>query len=479
MGKNRTRFAMGSQGRLPLALTAGAALVSLLTLWLATAIGHADPPLSSLDVGYLDFSYESRPPEPGSHRFYLPLLTKQRGSPPGAPASPEVKGGYRDFTFNLDCSAKPTAEKPESKLWFNDGFWWGSLCNEVKADYHIYRLDPATQTWVDTGMLLDERARSRADVLWDGSHLYVVSHLIEEGGQPSDDPSRWGRLYRYSYDSGAKLYRLDDGFPVTVTRGKSETLTMAKDAIGQLWVTYVENQQVMVNHSLGDDKLWGGPFPLLVPDATNLTADDISSIVAFDRHIGVMWSNQNTNKMYFAVHADGTFEGIWQSGVAYPTFVDDHIHLKALPADPAGRVFAVIKTSRSAGPEPRIVLLVCTGNNCTSSDDWETHTVSRVADGHTRPILLIDNENRDLYVFTANSEDGGAIHYKATDLDNIRFPEGAGAPFIDSTLDRVVNHPTSTKQNLSSTTGLIVLASDSETHHYLHNRLGLGAQYPP
>ncbi|MFQ5858180.1 MAG: phytase [Anaerolineae bacterium] len=400
------------------------------------------------------------------------------GNTPVARADHEVDAGYRDFAYDDSCSANPTAEKSESKLWFNDGFWWGSLCNDVVADYHIYRLDPATQTWVDTRTLLDERAKSRADTMWDGTHLYVASHLIVKGGPPGDDPSWWGRLYRYSYDSGSKTYSLDDGFPVNVTRGRSETLTIAKDTTDTLWVTYIENQQVMVNHSTGDDRAWSTPFVLPVPDANNLTVDDISSIITFDGHIGVMWSNQNTNKMYFAAHADGAPDEAWQSGSIYTVSADDHINLKSVQADPAGGVFAVVKTSLTGGLEPRIVLLACTSGKCASSSEWETHTVSRGAEGQTRPLLLIDLEDRDLYVFTTTSEGGRAIYYKTTDMDDIQFPEGPGEPFIESAMDVKISNPTSTKQNLNSRTGLVVLASDSDTRYYLHNYLGLGTASP-
>ncbi len=64
-------------------------------------------------------------------------------------ASTPVEYGYRDFQFGASCSSTPTGEKPESKLWWNDGFWWGSLCTPdvggANDGYHIYRFDVATQ----------------------------------------------------------------------------------------------------------------------------------------------------------------------------------------------------------------------------------------------------------------------------------------------------------------------------------------------
>ena len=42
--------------------------------------------------------------------------------------STPVDVGYRDFDFySGGVLSTPTVEKPESKLWWNDGFWWGIM----------------------------------------------------------------------------------------------------------------------------------------------------------------------------------------------------------------------------------------------------------------------------------------------------------------------------------------------------------------
>src|SRR5207237_334552 len=101
--------------------------------------------------------------------FFLPGL--------GTPLVRAQNVGHRDFSYGKTGDAKLTGERPESKLWWNDGSWWGSLFDPLTLAYHIYRLDAATQTWVDTGTALDSRTWSKADALWDSSagKLYVVS----------------------------------------------------------------------------------------------------------------------------------------------------------------------------------------------------------------------------------------------------------------------------------------------------------------
>ena len=405
------------------------------------------------------------------------------GSLRGAQASVPVEVGYQDFSFpaGTGVNSEVTAEKPESKLWWNDGFWWASMWSTAGNAYHIYRLDLATQSWVDTGTALDDRSDTKADALWDGQHLYLVSHIWTGMGAASSDPTKWGRLYRYSYNAGTDTYTPDAGFPVNVTQGKSETLVVDKDSTGQLWVTYVETTQVLINHSLnGDDSAWSTPFVLPVDNTTGLTSDDISSVIAFGGRVGMMWSNQNqsTKKMYFAGYVDGDPATAWQGVAAYSVSADDHINLKSLQTDSAGNVFAAIKTSRSSA---LIVLLVCRSLACVAANDWSAYTVYDSGEFNpTRPILLIDTENRTLYVFTRSRETAGqpGIYFKSADMDNIQFPTGVGTKFIKNAADDGINDPTSTKQNLNSSTGLVVLASDSATKYYFHNYLSLSGGSP-
>ena len=401
-------------------------------------------------------------------------------------ASEPVEYGYRDFSYpsGTGDNEEVTAEKPESKLWWNDDYWWGSLWSTSGNAYHIYRLDLGTQSWIDTGTQLDPRKDTKADVLWDQSNqkLYVVSHIWTGSGVYAPPGDR-GELFRYSYNSG--VYTLDPDFPVEVNSAKTETLVLEKDATGQLWVTYVQEDssdgeyKVWVNRSLnGDDTAWGTPFILPADDSAIVDSDDISSIITYNNHIGVMWSNQNSSDtMYFAVHPVGAPDDVWTPVRAYSTSGDDHINLKALEADSAGNVYAAIKTSLHA---ELIVLLVCKNNinRCKTESDWISYPVYQSSTySPTRPILLIDTSNRNLYVFTRNKDSQGdsGIYYKQTSMDNIQFSDDIGIPFIRSSTDTGVNDPTSTKQNLDSATGLVVLASDSGTRYYFHNYMALGS----
>src|SRR5829696_3972036 len=205
-----------------------------------------------------------------------------------------------------------TGEKPESKLWWNDGLWWASMFESTSRTWHIFYLDRTAnpKTWVDTGTVIDPRANSRADTLWDGSHLYVASHVFASSNTAAASGLP-ARLYRFSYDGSTNRYTLDSGFPATIGDYSSEALTLDKDSTGRLWATWTRGQSVYVNSSTTSDNNWGTPLILPVSNATNIDPDDIAALIAFRGRIGVMWSSQKAATTYFTYHFDGDSRDTW------------------------------------------------------------------------------------------------------------------------------------------------------------------------
>lgn len=375
--------------------------------------------------------------------------------------------------------SSPSGSKPESKLWWHDGSWWGSLFHEASQTFHVYRLDSATQVWSDTGTVLDRRRSSRADVLADGSRLYVASHVYTTSpaaGTPS-------YLYRLSYDSSARKYLMDAGFPVAISDYKTETLVIDKDSTGVLWATWVQANRIWVNRTSGNDANWGTPFILPV-SGTTVDPDDISSVIAFGgNRIGVMWSNQIDSKVYFAVRRDGDAATTWETSrtaIQGPGTADDHINLKSVGATTDGRVFAAVKTSHSSSSAPLIMLLVR-----DTAGAWSSSVFGRVSDSHTRPIVLLDEQKRVIHMFatgpqppSTSGQSGGTIYEKTSPLDQISFPAGYGTPVIRDADVADLNNVSSTKQNVNATTGLVVIATNDTTRRYWHHFDALGGSTP-
>ena len=277
------------------------------------------------------------------------------------------------------------------------------------------------------------------------------------------DGAWWAVMYNTATGSFEIYKRIDGAWSTT------GTVVDARDGSCQVYVT----------HSTTDQSTWVTPYVMPVGNPANVSADDISSIVSFNGHIGVMWSYQAPNgtgvpdEFYWATHIDGQPDDAWQVQPAFGgiEMADDHINLKAIDGDPAGQVFAAVKTSLNRAADPQIMLLWL--------DDWgawHSTTVLRVSDGTpTRAQVAIDKGSRDLYVFASEGPccTGGAIYMKETSLDSIAFPTGPGIPLIESSTGPKINNVDTPKEPVDSTSGLPILASDDSTHRYWHTFIPL------
>jgi len=394
------------------------------------------------------------------------LLGLALTQPESAAAAPGDIGYQGPST--VGAGSAPTGSKPESKVWWNDSYWWASMWDAGSGDFHISRLNTSSQSWTDTGVGLDDRANTKADTLWDAASgkLYVASHAFSE----SPASGYASRLYRFSYNAATDTYTRDAGFPVSINNFRTETLVIAKDSTGQLWATWAQGGKVWVNttvcNPVCNDAAWNTAF---VPSVTgtSVKSDDISSVIAFGGgKIGVMWSNQNAAADYFAVHSDSNPDSTWsvETALQGSGLADDHINLKT---DASGRIYAVVKTSKSGSADPLVMVLAR-----STGGSWSSHVFGRKSDHHTRPIIELDEANGILHVFATSPESAGVIYEKTSSTSSISFATGLGTPVLKDA-DGKVNNATSTKQNVSPSSGLVVLGS-SNNSVYFHQLLTLG-----
>ena len=397
--------------------------------------------------------------------------------PQAASAAADV--GYQDYAYAGTSSPNGT-KRAESSLWFNDGSWWGNMWEPTSGDFHIFRLDPVTQIWRDTGTAVDTRSGTHADTLWDGQRLYIASH-VHANTPASGHPTY---LFRFSYDPLAKRYTREAGFPAQINNYSSKAVTIDKDSTGKLWATWMQGTQVYVNRSLGDDSTWGTPF---VPPVTGTTVtnDELSSLVAFGgQNIGLMWSNQTSSGTgyRFAVHRDGQPDTTWEPSAQARSgaeSADDHINLKA---DSSGRVYAAIKTSLNSASDPLTEVLVR-----GTDGSWSRAVAGTVAECPNRPMVLIDEEHDVLHLLQTGpsptafscTTSGGTIYEKTAPLGALSFPAGRGTPIIQDGDSAAVHDVSSTKQIISAATGLAALAVNTSTSFYWHAYVDLGPPPQP
>jgi hypothetical protein len=394
-----------------------------------------------------------------------------RASPLAPPPPSDSRIG---FAFPATLPQPPTADKGQSKLWFHDGSWWGVLVDSETNGSHIHRLDADSERWTDTGVVVDERAESTADVLSDGARLYVAT------GGSSPDAGEHFRLLRFSYNAESRTYSLDTGFPVQLTDTGVKRLTIGRDGIGILWITYVLDGQVWISHSRSDHRSWAVPHVL--PAGRTSVAAEQSVILAYGGRVGVVWTSPVDGTVSFASHADGDPPNAWtvtSTSLEGGLPADDHLEVGALSGPEGATVYIVVKTSLDTladthPTDPQMVLLVLGPNG-----RWTAHIVGVLRDRHTQPVLLVDEDARQLYVFAVAPFGQGAVYYKRTPADDIQLPPGLGTAFLAWPGGSQVTIPTSTKQNVGAESGIVVLASDVATNRYVHGNLDLSRVASP
>ena len=127
----------------------------------------------------------------------------------------------------------------------------------------------------------------------------------------------------------------------------------------------------------------------------------------------------------------------------------------------------------------------------TTAGAWSVHLVGTVGDCNTRPHLAVSEQLDTAWVFlTSPFGSGGSIYVKSAPLsgpDAFVFRGTAdqtiqrGAPFIRSATETRIDDPTTTKQTVTATSGIAVLANNlfhaasGNQKFYLHNKMSIAA----
>lgn len=369
----------------------------------------------------------------------------------------------------IDPDDSPTASKPQSKLWYAQQQWWGILLDDATNAFHIHSFSALSNSWTDTGTVVDLREKSRADALWDGTHLYTVSALPAGTGA-----GQAIQFKRFSYNSGTGKYTPDPTYNKTINGGGVEAAVIAKDSTDRIWVAYTVANNVRVVVSPDGGLNFNAPMAIPVPDSEGLDPDDIATVVAHSNKISVVWSKQAAplaSQIYVASHPDSSAPNAGWTSEALITGIgaaDDHVSM-SVDGDGSGRVFVVAKggsddSSPPAPTDPLIRLFVLDG------DTWDTFTHSTVGDDLTRPVVVVDRDANKIRVFATSPVAGGVIYEKSTSWTSPgSFGAGKGTPVLQLASDTFINNVTTTKQNVTVGTGLLLLGSDQKTGHYVHN----------
>ena len=272
--------------------------------------------------------------------------------------------------------SQDTADKPQSKVWFYSGSWWAVLPSTAESPQGtwLWQLQPDL-SWA-AALHLSSATDARADVTLDGA----LAHVLLYGAAPE--------LVSLEHSTATHTYEAWSLRPTNtpVSLPGSETASLAIDSTGRIWIATESGTSVHAHYADSPYTSFSGPVVL----ATGIAADDIAAVTALpDSTIGVLWSNQNTERFGFRIHLDSDGPTVWQADEVPASqsalnvgdgMADDHLNL-AVGTD--ATLYAAVKTSYDTSGFPTIALLVRRPNG-TWDDLYEVDTAG------TRPVVVLN-----------------------------------------------------------------------------------------
>jgi hypothetical protein len=357
-----------------------------------------------------------------------------------------------------------TAYKPESKLFYTpDNRWWALLGSAMPRGLGLYEL--VDHRWRHRMTLPGSDPWHKADALFDPADRTLFVAARDNGAVSGN--TRTTVLYRLSYLGGGS-WSAPLG-PTSITTTNPEAVTIARDSQRRLWTAWESGGEIKVKHTAPG----GTSFSYTNSTTSGVGSDDLAAVTAFSTPtgpgIGVMWSDQTTQRFSFAWRADVEPIGTWHTETAYGAGVggctglcsDDHVNLKVA----GGEVFAAVKTSKNdvAQPAPADPLIVLLRRSPTGA--WTSFPVSPVSQDASRPVVLLSPQRGAIWVFAQKAFED--VYVWESPFASPRFDSAAVAPWTVGSGTR--NDPTTTKQEIPAGLPAVVETSRASTNEYWHN----------
>ncbi len=311
-----------------------------------------------------------------------------------------------------------TGEKPQSKVWEYNDTWYSVMPD--KEGTWVWKLN-GTDWQKDLQLTGDNGYHADVKVVGNLAHI-----LLFDGSN--------SRLASVEYASNHyEMWSLRPSLVNVPVSSSAETAVIDVDSTGRMWVAYDTSSSVDVRYAdLGSQySNWSSAITV----GSGIKSDDIGSIIAMPNGtIGVMWSNQNTDRFGFRVHVDGSNPNTWLNDEVPASqsaqnkgggMADDHMHM-TVASD--GTLYVAVKTSYDSSGYPRMSLLVR-----RPSGVWDN--LYQVDSVGTRPIVMINEAAGKLIVAYTQSDSGGDIYFKESPLQNISF--GSRQTLINGSVNNV------------------------------------------
>lgn len=360
----------------------------------------------------------------------------------------------------------PTQDKPQSKLWFAHGRYWAWL--PVPNGSTV--LEQTATGWEELLHLRKFLAGlpGQADV-W--SDEQIVRSVLVGGDRLA--------VVEIKYDVERKTYvpsSLRHEFslpPLGSSPDQLETATIARGSDNRWWIAFDRDQKIFaVRTSDREGQDWSD-FQLI---GANIYRDDISALFALKDRVGVIWSDQVADAVYFREHLDGRPPEDWSPPIVVEQgkkTADDH--LSGVVAED-GTLFVATKNSVDVIGKPQLVLRIRRPDG-----RWENHPYADLHEklGPSRPIVQLAGAAQDLILLHTNYDrrDAKARKDHIAGIRSTRQPlDILRSDARVLTAAKPINNVTGMKRPLRMSKPLLVLASDAEGNVYSTALTGLADQ---
>lgn len=336
-----------------------------------------------------------------------------------------------------------TKDKPQSKIWYAHRSWWAWL--PVKEGSAVFR---RTQAGWRREAHLDAPLRGlpgQADVWADSSGVRAV---LVEPGEIAVVALRW-QTGRYVPNGPPVRWKLEGS--------RAETATIARGRDGIWWVAYGLGKKMLLRRSAKrDGREWREPVVMNEREAAD---DDICAVVALPGGVGVIWSDQAHDGVYFR-RPGAPIEVVAEGGLT----ADDHINA-AVGED--GTLYVAMKNSVDTVGQPQLVLRLRSRDGRWSSIPYALKTNKELP---SRPIAVAGGRPERLFLLHTVYQPGPAADRRdwiaaiVTPAAQLKI-EGPAVPVERSPSTRL-NDVTGPKHRWPDGAPWIVLSSDAEGNIY-------------
>jgi len=369
-------------------------------------------------------------------------------------SAPPPTGEDEPITGTTGGYDKPHQNRP----FYHAGIWWTAAKKSSNGRWYLWKLNGSS--W-SAELEIDDRKSTRPDCYVDSpaNKLYILLASSSSTGT---------KILRLSYSGGA--WSIDSGFPVVLSSfafaGESgNVLVKAKN--GDLWSFRYKSSKVDGQRSSDGGLTWSSTFTVKSSLGSSGLCDAVAFTSGGENYVGVGYAENtaSSGKFGFLIHKDGDPDGSWTDETSVmPQFSgaqsDDHI---SLAVSQNNEIFVVCKTHPNAGSAAGIGLL-----KRSTGGSWQNFTI-QVGGGWTRPAVVVDETNNELYVFGTQETSPEHGQYKKCAIGNESSLKDATP--VDIFDDTGFNNLSAPQHRVTGATEMLVCVEKSSGSEIWYNLL--------